>query len=742
MRLSLFSPLLSKYLLWMLLISSQAHTSVALRECDRLQGGQQELNYIIGAWASDLHCSNICDLGEQIERWIARYAPHLIASTQDLTQFCHRHSDWKRAIINQGGWKSARVNWRADQGSVNDQLRRDLVGKIEALVLQILSWATRRSCVGIFEQVGTDGYFSDIDIAFIPHPKLGFEYRMAAKLLFDSLFCHYFNCTPAHLIDTECYLQQVGESLRTEQHLYTCWGRALFAQEQIQAALIKFRQSLGKNSQHWHRICSIIAKKIERKSAKKAAIIAKMFERIECLYTAMHVAFSTKAHSVPRHSDHDLFSFNDCAMQCIYSQFLNPLQVKIQRSSKNLKRAKTLCSRQEFEHLIDRQRIEQALFGTLAESCTAEGYITQGAFRDVVTNRGGQHEHNTISRELQLALDPLQLPRKKSEMALFPKYELSSPLDRFISSMENFFIFEAHLATSQYQLHKVQRSWIEESKYACRALKNGITTFDLILQRGRWEMAEKNRLRGVLALAQEKFSYVQELQQIKRGLQISRRAYEEAVFPLLAKALAPAQIICNLAKIPLQVGPWVAESESTFILYEKILHQTSCQSQFTIASVDVKIPSKSIDLREIRALPLLFDKKGISSLTFSELSELNLLAMAYAGVPWKFFALAQFHSNLCSDEPQPIELNSLQSLSARKRQILFEQIAQITLKQCELGDLKQLQEATQQIREFQLELLVEWIEQQDLFADKSPHFDLDPHRAWLNMIAKEPSALN
>ncbi len=701
---------------------------------------KEDLKQILQKWAGDMHCSDICMLGAQIDTWVAHHAPHLHPLIQDLALFCQQQTKWRTDLEDGGGWRCARVHWRTDEGSKNDQLRRQLVSKIEVLVLEILRSATGRTCVGIFERVGTRGYLSDIDTAFIPHPRLAFEYRIAAKLIFDAFFCFYLGHTPAFLIDTECYLQQVGESLRTEQLLHTSLGRALFAQEQIQAALIKFRQSLKDCDKHWQKIGSSIVQKLKRNDPQKAIHFNQMLERIQLLHIAMHRDAHPISSLKRKTSGRDLFSFNDCALQCIYSRFLNPLQVQIQHLVRSLKRTKSVTARQELEQLIDQQRVQQALFGTLAESCTAEGYITQGAFRDVVTNRGGQYEHNLMLREMQLALDPMQLPRTKGEMALFPRYELSSPLDRFISSMENFFLFEAHLRfDSERSIAAMQKSWIVESKYAGRALKNGIITFDRLLQRGEWDVAEKQALRTALALGQEKLSYVRELEQIKRGLQISRRAYEEAIFPLLAKALTPAQIIQNLTKTPLQAGPWIPESESTFILYEKILNQLAHQSVLAVKSIDIAISSKGESKWEIRSFPLLYEERADACLNPSELTELNQLAMAYAGIPWKFFALARAPLHFDSQIKKPfIELDLLEPNSAQEHDALFDKVAQTTLKQCELCDLEQLQCAAEQIREFQLELLVRWIEQQDLFSNRLAEFALNPHAAWIDMMKTAP----
>lgn len=682
----------------------------------------KEFSAILQDWTVSGDGDSLATLGKRISEFIGTRLPHLEKQSIELALLCSQLSTWKEDIAKSNGWRCARASWGADKGAQNDFQRRKLVIQIENLTIAILLFLTKSDFVGFFEQVGTYGYTSDIDTAFVPHPKLPFDLRMAPKLLFDALFCYHLGYTPAYLADTESYLQQVGESLRTEKQLFTQLGRALFAQEQIQAAFIKWRQTLGDRPKSWYRMGNYLITALGKKCRKKALNFAQMLIQIELL------------HNQSKHTFSEDLSIKDRAMQRIYSGCLAPLQGEIRRLTKRLKLTKVPTFQKELEQFIDTYRVKQALFGSLAESCTSEGYITQGAFRDVVTNRGGQHERNMLLMELQSDLDsaPISQSAKPSQ---FPRYELSSSLDRFISSLENFFIFDAHIDSAEkLNLLQYQRSWIGESKYAARALKNGISTFDRLLQPSRLPFSNWQKARSALALGQEKLPYILELEQIKRANQISRRAYGEAVFPLLSKFLTPSQIVGNFAKIPLQLGPWVSESESIFLLYEKILRELSRNSSLVIQAVDVEVLSKCHGGPQVRSFPLLFQKKSI--LTPKELVELNQLAMAYAGISWEFFALAQ-----CTASNQLLitceQLEALRPVSSQQHDELFAQVANITLKQCELSHPIDLISSRDQIAKFHLDLLVFWIEQQGLFSPKLADFDLNPLKAWKSVFAPE-----
>lgn len=687
---------------------------------------------LVHYWASHPHSCGVDGLGHQLILWIDRSAPHLLPQIANINGFLKRNKTWLEALIEGGGWRAVRAKWNASDGAKNDCIRREWVGKLESLTLQILAAVTSKAHVGSFETVGTRGYNSDIDTAFLPDKTLTLEERIVAKQIFDGLFCHFCQDTPSYLMDTECFVQQVGQSLDTEAYLITPSGRALFAQEQIQASFIKLRQSLSERDEEWLAIYKMILQKIQQRCPKKLAAMQAMLDGVQRLHCAMQLRRKSLVRSSERLKRLSNLNFSNSALQLIYLKRIGPYQLRIEQTGAKLARSKSLEPRNELSR-CDSLRVQQALFGSLAESCTKEGYVSQGAFRVAVINRGGQRENSARQQDMLRSINIPEFHTIQSGKRAVVRYELSTCLDHFASSLENYFQLHAHFGkTTEQDIQTQQKILLQNSKYAKRSLRDGIFTCERLLNNPHLSPLEKGRLRGNLTKGLEQLAVFKELEQIKRRVQIPRRTFTASLFPLLCQLESTAKAAIHLARIPSQDTLGIFAAESTFVLHQKVLREISKEVHLKRIWVTTALPNRANEplLREMPLLANISEEGGWSA---AQLQEANLLSLAFAGIPWKFFCLAD--ANIAhSQKADPLDLGDYDTRSAQFQELLFEQIAKLIYKLCELDSARALAECRDQIRDFHLNLLVDWIAQFELCIDHHAQIQLDPAKAWIDLF--------
>lgn len=676
-------------------------------------------------WASSPNRCGLEHLGRELLVWVDQSAPYLSEQVEGLKDFLGENRTWLETLKG-GGWRATCAEWNASEGTRGDRVRRKLVGKFEELTLQLLSAVTGRSKIGSFETVGTRGYKSDIDTAFSPDKALNLQERVVAKQIFDGLFCHLCADTPGYLIDTECFVQQVGQSLDTEAFLMTPAGRALFAQEQIQASLIQFRQSLAESGDQWLAIRAALLQRAFQRCPKKMAALRDMLDGVGDLYRAMQQKRRSLERSSERQRRISNLTFSNSALQLIYSKRIEPFQGRLAVIDANQVGIKSAKKRADLCELSDLLRVQQALFGSLAESCTKGGYISQGAFRVAVINRGGQRESWAREQEMLRSISTWEIqtlgPGKREAI----RCEVSTCLDRFISSLENYFQFEAHLArATKFDVRALQKALLEESKYAKRSLSDGILTCERLLNSAQLSQQEKYRLRANLTQGLEKLAIFNEIEQVKRRVRIPRRTFSASMFPLLCCLESTSKAAIHLARIPSQETLGLFAAESRFVLHQKVAREIAKEVALDRVWVSATAAKSKEQPRELPLVIAISPK----DLSLDQLKKANLLALAFAGIPWNYFCLAD--ANIWQSRPfDTVDLSRHESLSANLHEALFAEIADVVFHLCELDNWAALAECREQLRDFHINLLVDWIAQFDLCLDGHAPSQINPRRAW------------
>ena len=181
------------------------------------------------------------------------------------------------------------------------------------------------------------------------------------------------------------------------------------------------------------------------------------------------------------------------------------------------------------------------MWGTIADSFTKEGYISQGAYRKVVADVGGQAQVAAQKAWQAAALQHLspgqieKLERKKDQ------FSTASPLTELTSMIENFSLFFANtgkelgaesLAGSADALDKATQQLINQSKYALRAIKSALVVNSFNYNRIKENSSDSSDRTDQLGetkvnthLALELLAKCEDLNDLKRKKKIPFTAY-------------------------------------------------------------------------------------------------------------------------------------------------------------------------------------------------------------------------
>lgn len=227
---------------------------------------------------------------------------------------------------------------------------------------------------------------------------------------------------------------------------------------------------------------------------------------------------------------------------------------------------------------IDNLRIQQALFASITESLTLEGYNSQGAFRDVVTNFSGQ-TNTTAARAAHNDLDAarimgLPLPLNVAlDSDLKAETRDSSSVTLLASAAENFFFLFAHIDDSLQSGDEIGKSVMKQSKYNARFVSRMVSLYEAM--KSRQEEEERPNVKnlefmeGKIQTYKELLNQANSLEKIKRESYLPRDIFldklrewqifpEVEVFDNVAKSLPdmrPPTVdeLLDLAQSPQQI---------------------------------------------------------------------------------------------------------------------------------------------------------------------------------------------
>lgn len=404
------------------------------------------------------------------------------------------------------GWHEAKESFSTTDGDRFDKARESIVQAILELSLGLTKLTTGKECIS--RDVGSKGYKSDKDISFAPQmqgsssgkqPAKDFTFS-AAKPIVDALLHHYLKKSPEQIFDTECYLQHSGELLHTNALLVATidkphlgFAQRAFMEGQVQAACFKCLLASGsdKTSASWKSYKKEMLDGCSSSDLKLS--VAKILKSTEKFADMQIKLLDAQLGSKDQRSELNDFTCKDRLIYRIYSAKIGPLQSLVDKLNIELDRARTEGNTPRVES-IEREmmthQLEQAQWATIADSFTKEGYLTQGAYRKVVVNDGGQTQRSLLD-QARLAKAEGDWDRAETLEQKAGEVFSSSLLSEVTSMLENFSFFHvntsasAALAASSPKTEPIadelKKVMVAQSKYALRTIEGAATYYGMEL---------------------------------------------------------------------------------------------------------------------------------------------------------------------------------------------------------------------------------------------------------------------